>query len=180
MKNDVHHLRESILFILPIFICLKKNMFATLLILHSIIRWLLLATLIAGITRSYYGLKTNKLYRQSDRFLGLSCISIAHIQLLIGLSLYSLSPIVNYFLQNFKEGVHLREIRFFGMEHSLMMVIGVILISVATIKLKAKNNDRDKFKTILIWYSIALFIIFTSIPWFFSPLVNRPALRWFL
>lgn len=155
-------------------------MFATLLILHSIIRWLVLLALITGIIRSYYALKTGKLYTQGDRFLGISCLSIAHVQLLIGISLYCLSPIVSYFLQNFTTGVHLREIRFFGMEHSLMMLIAVCVITIGTVKVKAKKTDREKFKTILIWYSIALFIIFTSIPWFFSPLVNRPALRWFI
>jgi len=155
-------------------------MFATLLILHSIIRWLVLLALITGIIRSYYALKTGKLYTQRDRFLGISCLSIAHVQLLIGMSLYCLSPIVSYFLQNFTTGVHLREIRFFGMEHSLMMLIAVCVITIGTVKVKAKKTDREKFKTILIWYSIALFIIFTSIPWFFSPLVNRPALRWFI
>ena len=154
-------------------------MFASLLILHSIIRWLVLAALIAGISRSYYGLKSGTLYGANDHLISRCSTSIAVSQLLIGFSLYGLSPIVSYFWQNFSQGVHLREIRFFGMEHSLMMFIAVLLICIANFKVKAKNTDRAKFKTILVWYSIALFIIFTSIPWFFSPLVNRPAIRWF-
>ena len=155
-------------------------MFASLLILHSIIRWLVLTTLIVGIARSYYGLKYGATYRAKDLLIKRCSVAIALVQLLIGFSLYGLSPIVSYFWQNFSEGVHMREIRFFGMEHSLMMFIAVLLICIASFKVKAKNTDRAKFKTILVCYSIALFIIFTSIPWFFSPLVNRPAIRWFL
>jgi hypothetical protein len=42
---------------------------------------------------------------------------------------------------------------------------------------KRKPGDREKFKTMAIWFSIALFIIFLSIPWPFSPFTSRPYLR---
>jgi hypothetical protein len=65
------------------------------------------------------------------------------------------------------------------MEHSLMMFIAISVISAGSAIAKRKVKDDEKFKTIAIWYTIALFIIFFSIPWSFSPLVSRPYFRLF-
>ncbi|WP_255501623.1 hypothetical protein [Olivibacter sp. SDN3] len=103
--------------------------------------------------------------------------TIVHIQLLFGLGLYVISPLVNYFLHHFKEAVHLREIRFFGMEHSLMMLIAVVVITIGSAKAKRKPTAVEKYKTMAIWFTVGLFIILTSIPWSFSPLTSRPSFR---
>ncbi|HKZ36611.1 MAG TPA: hypothetical protein VJ184_03095, partial [Chryseolinea sp.] len=98
-----------------------------------------------------------------DNLIRHSTATISHIQLLIGLLLYYVSPIVSYFFQNFNEAVHNREIRFFGMEHSLMMFMAVSVISAGSSIANRKVKDAEKFKTLAIWYTIALFIIFFSI-----------------
>lgn len=154
-------------------------MFAYLLPLHSWIRWILLLLLLISLVRSYYGWKKECPFTQTDSILRQLTVYVANVQLLIGIGLYSLSPIVKYFYQHFSEGVHLREIRFFGMEHSLMMLTAVSLLSIGAAKSKLKVLDKDKFKTIWVWFGIALLIILSSIPWFFWPLVSRPAFRWF-
>jgi len=154
-------------------------MYAILLALHSFVRWLVLASLLFTIYKSYQGWILNKPFTKFDNFIRHSTATISHVQFLIGLLLYYLSPIVDYFFKNFSEGVHNREIRFFGMEHSLMMFIAVSVISAGSTIAKKKVTDTEKFKTMAIWYTIALFIIFFSIPWGFSPLVSRPYLRFF-
>jgi hypothetical protein len=154
-------------------------MYAILLALHSFVRWLVLASLVFTIYKAYQGWFSSKPFTNFDNFIRHSTATISHIQLLIGLLLYYISPIVTYFLQNFNEAVHNREIRFFGMEHSLMMFIAVSVISAGSSIAKRKAKDAEKFRTMAIWYTIALFIIFFSIPWNFSPLVSRPYLRLF-
>jgi hypothetical protein len=104
--------------------------------------------------------------------------TIAHIQLLLGLSLYAISPTVRYFLSNYKEAIHDREFRFFGMEHITIMVSAVIVITIGSMLAKRKTTDRDKFKNMALGYTIGLLLILSSIPWPFSPLVSRPWLRW--
>ncbi|RYY35444.1 MAG: hypothetical protein EOP46_09990 [Sphingobacteriaceae bacterium] len=149
-------------------------MYSLLLPLHSLVRWLVLAGLLFAIYRAYRG-KTKKLpYTQFDDRVRHITTTIVHIQFMIGAGLYFVSPIVNYFLTNFKEAVHLREIRFFGMEHIAMMVVAVTVISIGSAKAKRKDTDNAKFKTQLVWLTIGLIIILTSIPWPFSPLVHRP------
>ncbi|WP_237487868.1 hypothetical protein [Hufsiella arboris] len=125
----------------------------------------------------YHGWIWKKTFTKFDEILSIVVLRITHIQFLLGLSLYFISPIVRYFLNNFKEAVHIRQIRFFGMEHITVMLIAISLITIGTEKSKLKKTDIEKFKTLSIWYSIALFLILTSIPWQFSPLTSRPYYR---
>jgi heme A synthase len=152
-------------------------MYPTLLALHSLVRWLLLSSLLFAIFSAYRGWFTKKSFSRFDNSVRHCTATIAHIQLVFGVCLYFISPVVNYFLHHYKEAVHQREIRFFGMEHSLMMLIAVIVITIGSAKANRKEGDTEKFRTIAIWFSIGLFIILTSIPWSFSPLVSRPYFR---
>ena len=154
-------------------------MYQILLPLHSITRWLVLAGLLFAIYRAYRGWLGNKPYTNVDNAARLFALNMAHMQLVIGIWLYFISPVVSYFLHNFKAAVHERQIRFFGMEHITMMLVAIIFITIGSAKAKRKETDKEKFKTMAIWFTISLLLIFTSIPWSFSPLISRPLLRWF-
>lgn len=104
-------------------------------------------------------------------------MGVVHLQFLIGLVLYFISPIVDYFLHHFKEAVHVRDIRFFGMEHICVMTVAVTAITIGAMKAKRKTSDAAKFKTMAIWFTIGLLLILSSIPWSFSPLISRPSFR---
>lgn len=152
-------------------------MYIPLLALHSLTRWLVLISLIFSIYRAYWGWLLNKPFSKFDNTVRYITVTIAHIQLIIGLWLYFISPIVHYFLHHFHIAVHERQIRFFGMEHITVMLISIVLITIGSAKAKRKTTDKEKFRTIAIWFSIALFLILTSIPWAFSPLTSRPYFR---
>jgi hypothetical protein len=152
-------------------------MFPVLLTLHSWVRWLVLMSLVVVIVRGYWGFRMNRSFSRWDTRARVLTVTIAHTQFLLGLVLYSFSPIVDYFLQNFNTAVHMREIRFFGLEHITMMVIAVGVLTIGSIKTKKKQTDREKFKTMLTWFTVALLIIFLSIPWSFSPFTSRPLFR---
>jgi len=104
--------------------------------------------------------------------------TIIHIQFVLGFLLYFISPLVEYFWENYKTAVHDRDIRFFGMEHSLMMLVAVIIVTIGSMAAKRKVSDKEKFKTMAIWYTFGLVLILINIPWPFSPFAaNRPYLR---
>jgi len=150
-------------------------MYIILLAIHSFVRWLVLASLFFAIYRGYSGWFSDKLFSKFDSTVRLVTATITHIQLGIGLCLYFISPIINYFLHNYKDAVKVGEIRFFGMEHSLMMLMGIIIVTIGSVKVK--NKDKEKFRTMAIWFSIGLLVILISIPWNFSPLASRPYFR---
>jgi hypothetical protein len=154
-------------------------MYTVLLTLHSLVRWLVLLSLIWATINAWNGWRRRKSFTLKDDRLRHWTATVAHIQLTIGLFLYFQSPLTAYFRANFSQAVHERQLRFFGMEHSLMMLIAVIVLSVGSSLSKRRTTDEQKFKTVAVWYTIALLIILANIPWPFSPLVSRPFYRVF-
>lgn len=152
-------------------------MYNTLLFLHSTVRWFVFLGLIYAIYISYRGWLLKRTFTRVDNLVRHWTATFAHIQLVFGLWLYFVSPIMNYFMRNFNDAVHQREVRFFGMEHSLMMFLAIVIITVGSAKAKRKKTDTEKFKTMAIWFSVSFVIILVSIPWPFSPMASRPWLR---
>ena len=154
-------------------------MYPIILATHSLTRWLILISLIYAIYRSYKGWISKKPFSRLDSFSVSLTVVIAYIQLVEGLWLYFTSPIIDYFLHHFKEAVSQSEIRFFGMEHSLVMITAIVIIVIGAAKTKRKKTSNEKFKTMAVWFSVALLIIISSVPWAFSPYISRPYFRSF-
>lgn len=152
-------------------------MYTSLLALHSLVRWLVLASLIFALFRAYRGLASGHAFSKTDNMARMLAATFAHIQLILGLWLYFISPVVGYFLDDFKTAVHERGIRFFGMEHSTMMLTAIVLITIGAAKAKRKPTDREKFKAMALWFTIVLVVLLVNIPWPFSPFAARPYLR---
>jgi len=152
-------------------------MYAFLLALHSLIRWFVLASLLIGIYRGWRGWKDKQYYTLFDNRVRIVAAMFAHIQLVLGIALYCISPIVAYFWQHTADALQIRSIRFFGMEHIVMMLIAIVFITIGSIKAKRQTTDEAKFKAMAIWFTIALVVILTSVPWSFSPLTSRPNFR---
>lgn len=152
-------------------------MYQTLTFYHNFTRWLVLAGLLFAIYRAIRGYYSKAAFSKTDNAVRHWTATIAHIQLVIGMVLYFKSPIINYFWSNFKDAINIFEIVFWGFIHTFLMFSAIVLITIGSALAKRKLNDRDKFKTMLIWFSIALVIIFIAIPWPFSPLANRPYFR---
>jgi hypothetical protein len=154
-------------------------MYQALLILHSINRWLVLISLIYTICICWRGYQSSKVFSGSANTVRHLTATISHMQLLIGLYLYMISPIVRF---NAVEGEFpgvVSEQTFFRLVHISLMIISVLLITIGSARAKRVAEDRLKFRIILVWYSIALLIILIAIPWPFSPLASRPYFRSF-
>ena len=154
-------------------------MYSTLLILHSIFRWLVLLSLIYAIFRAGIGYFSKSIFSNRDNLVRHWTATIAHIQLILGILVYIKSPIIQYYFANFSTAIYDWNLTFFGLFHFVLMIVAIVIITIGSAKAKRKTQDIDKFKTMLIWFSIGLTIIFIAIPWPFSPLMNRPYLRTF-
>src|SRR5688500_15967044 len=116
-------------------------MYSLLLATHSLVRWLVLVSLLVAIFQAYKGWLGNKPFSRSDNIIRNATVTITHVQFVLGIVLYCISPVVRYFLGYFKTAVHQREIRFFGMEHITMMLIAVVLITMGSMKAKRQSTD---------------------------------------
>lgn len=140
-------------------------------------RWLVLASLLYAIYRAYKGYTSNAQFSKTDNATRHWAATISHIQLVIGIILYTQSPIIKYFWNNFNEAILNLDTAFFGLLHIILMLTAIILITIGSALSKRKITDKEKFKTMLVWFSISLIIILIAIPWPFSPLANRPYFR---
>lgn len=155
----------------------KLMMYQTITFLHSTFRWLVLLSLLYSIFRAYKGYFSDKEFSKTDNSVRHWTATIAHIQLVLGITLYSQSPIIKYFWTHFSEAKESFDLLFFGLIHISLMLFSIILITIGSSISKRKPTDKEKFKTMLIYFTIALLIIFIAIPWPFSPLANRPYFR---
>lgn len=152
-------------------------MYPILIYCHSAIRWLLLAALGTAVYRAYRGYTAGNVFGKGDNALRHWTATIAHIQLVTGILLYTQSPLVKYFMKHVREAMHIREASFFGIVHIVLMLSAVVVITIGSALAKRRGTDREQYRTMLLWYVIAMLIIFIAIPWPFSPLAQRPYYR---
>jgi len=154
-------------------------MYSTLLSLHSLVRWLVLVFLVYSIYRAFIGYTKNKTFSKTDNALRHWTATVAHIQLMIGIILYTKSPMVKYFWTDTKAALQNLDLTFYGLIHIILMLTSIVVLTIGSALAKRKPTDKEKFKTMLVWFSIALIIIFIAIPWVFSPISSRPNFRTF-
>lgn len=152
-------------------------MYSTLLILHSWFRWLVLASLGYALFRAYRGYSSGGPFTKNDDSIRHWTATIAHIQLIIGFTLYLKSSVVKAFFANPGDGIQHLGTAFFGVIHILLMLISIVVITIGSALAKRRATDRKKFRTTLVWFSVALLLIIIAIPWPFSPLAHRPLAR---
>lgn len=154
-------------------------MYATLLTLHNLVRWVFLIVFLITLYRSWRGWKRRREFLPIDNTLRSLTVTLVHIQMVIGVYLYFKSPFVDFFYKNFSAAVKDRTTRYFGMEHIFMMILAVIFITIGGSKARRRHKPGEKFKAMAVWFTIALVILLVSVPWPFSPLTARPWFRWF-
>jgi len=154
-------------------------MYPYLLLFHSLVRWLVLASLLFALYRSLKGWLSKSPFQAMDGKARQWAVTMAHTQLVIGYVLYFSSPIIAWFRSHYHEAVQQPEFRFFGLIHIILMTLAVTCITIGGAAARRKGDDAAKFKTMTIWFALALLIILLAIPWPFSPLAKRPLLRFF-
>lgn len=154
-------------------------MYAILLLLHSLFRWMVLASLLASIYIAFRGYFSRKKFTATANGFRHWTATIAHIQFMLGMGLYFTSPIVRAAGSAFSNEWAYDQTFFFRYIHAAMMLIVVTVITIGSAKSKRMEADRHKYQTLLRWFVAALVILFLAIPWPFSPLVARPYYRLF-
>lgn len=127
---------------------------------HSGLRYIVLALLLIAIINAIVNLKKGN-YVKKDKMINLFTMIFIHIQLVLGLVLYFIGPRVNF--SNWIQGVD--NTTFFAVEHALMMVLAVILITLGRKKAEKQPIASSKHKMILRYYGLGLILIFIAIPW---------------
>jgi len=141
-------------------------MYNTIQTLHSYWAYIVLLILLLATLNALYKTFGDKEYEAKDFRISLVTLIVSHIQLLIGFILYFVSPRLSLFSESgmgeiMKDSVN----RLYLVEHPLINIIAVALITIGYSKHKKKLTSPSKLKTIAIFYTIALVLFLSRIPW---------------
>ena len=128
---------------------------------HSGWAYLAVLVLIIAVVNSLIGVVSKKEFMAKDRKIALIGLATIHTQLLIGLVIYFISPMGFSSLGQMSD----KALRLTSLEHPLINLIGITLITIGWVKHKKLTSSESKFKTFSIYYGLGLVLILSRIPW---------------
>ena len=128
---------------------------------HSGWAYLALLLLLIAVVNSLFGYFSKKEFTAKDRKIAIFGLIGTHTQLLVGLILYFVSPLGFAVLGEMKD----KAIRLTSLEHPLINLIAIALITIGWVKHKKATTSESKFKTFSIYYTLGLLLILSRIPW---------------
>jgi len=135
--------------------------------IHSYWAYLVLLIVLLATFNALAGLFSKREYGAKDFRISLFALIVTHIQVLIGLILYFVSPLGLQNITNSGMGVVMKnsEFRLYAVEHPFVMILTVVLITIGYSKHKKNLLSHKKFKTLAIFYTIGLVLMLSRIPW---------------
>lgn len=128
---------------------------------HSGLAYLVLLLLVVAILNSLRGMSSKKEFTSSDRKIALFALIVSHIQLVIGLILYFVSPVGKAALGMMSDS----NLRLTALEHPLINIIAIVLITIGWSKHKKAILSTAKFKAIAVFFGLGFVLILSRIPW---------------
>lgn len=128
---------------------------------HSGWAYLALLLLVVAVVNSLIGWSSKKEFTARDRKIALFGLIATHIQLLVGLILYFVSPLGSAVFGQMKDAA----LRLTSLEHPLTNIIAITLITIGWSKHKKATTNEAKFKSIAILFGLGLLLILSRIPW---------------
>jgi uncharacterized protein YacL len=132
--------------------------------LHSALRWIVLILIIFAVASALINWLSK--HSKNNQKLNIFTLIATHTQFIIGLVLYFISPKVEFSAASMSN----RVARFFLVEHLVIMLIAIVLITVGYSKSKKMIPTWKANRTIVIFYLIAFLLIIAGIPWPFMGL----------
>lgn len=136
-------------------------MYQLILEAHSGLRYAVMILLVVAIILSLLGWFGGKKYTSGNKNVNLFTLISVHIQFVLGLVIYFLSPYVG--TSDMSSAMKDSTLRYWTVEHGIMMVIAIILVTIGYSKSKRVLDDLAKHRTISLFYIIAFVIIIVAI-----------------
>ncbi len=142
-------------------------MYTSVQFIHSWWAYLTLFMVLIATLNALAGFFGNKEYQPKDFRLSLFALIVTHIQFLIGLLLFFVSPSGMKSISNNGMGEVMKDstLRLYAVEHPMVMILAVVFITMGYSKHKKKLVSKPKFKVLAIFYTIALVLMLSRIPW---------------
>lgn len=134
---------------------------------HSGVAYVAVLTLGVAVINSFIGLSAKNEFKPKDRRIAMFALIASHIQLVLGMALYFVSPKgFSLFSQvGMKEIMGNSDVRLLAVEHPLTNIIAIVLITIGWSQHKKAIESPAKFKKIAIFYLIGTILLLSRIPW---------------
>lgn len=154
-------------------------MFLPTLVLHSLLRWAVLAFGLVAVLRAVRGWFGARPWTSLDDRAGRLFVIAFDVQTLVGLILYgAFSPITRAAFSDM--GVAMKDalLRFYAVEHVAMMLVALGLAHVGRARTRKVSGDPARHRAAAIFFGLALLLVLAAIPWP-GRAVGRPLLPTF-
>lgn len=128
---------------------------------HSGVAYLALAVLLFAVINALMGVSSKRSFEDKDRKISLFALIFCHIQLLLGLIVYFVSPLGMAAFGDMSNAA----LRLTSLEHPLVNILAIALITIGWSKHKKEDSSNGKFKKIGFLYLAGLLFILSRIPW---------------
>ncbi len=132
-------------------------MYTGLLDLHNVIRWVVVVLGVVAIVSALVAQRWTPAQRSLARWFTIAF----DVQVLVGLVLWFLSPLVQSSLSDMGAAMGDPTRRFFLLEHPLLMVVAAVLVHVGVARARKTDNPRQA----LLFYVLAAAAVAYAIPW---------------
>jgi len=141
-------------------------MYEAIKVVHSYWAYLVVLIVTLATINALIGFFSKREYAPKDFRISLFALIVTHLQLVIGLIIFFVSPTILWF-----KDIPVKEImgdpllRLYNVEHPFVMIATIVFITIGYSKHKKKLTSTPKFKMLAIFYTIALILMLTRIPW---------------
>jgi len=105
-------------------------MYAALLHTHNLTRWIVLIAALVALVWALQAWLGGRPFEKRHRIANLVFVASMDVQLLIGIALYAVSPLVQIALSDMGAAMGISELRYFAVEHLSIMLVAVALAHV--------------------------------------------------
>ena len=132
---------------------------------HSYWAFFVLFILVAVIINAFIGRYMGKEFSTKDLRISLFGLIFSHIQLLIGLILYFVSPWFDQWAAIGMGVMKDAQARLYLVEHPITNILAIVLITIGWSMHKRQSESSKKFLRIILFYSLGLLLLLSRIPW---------------
>lgn len=152
-------------------------MYALVLVIHSWLRWLVLALGVALLAVSWTRWRGPEGAAEGLGRLERTFLWVLGGQVAAGLLLYGwLSPTVSVARSDMRSALEISPLRFYSIEHPFGMLVGV-LVAFVGVRRARRREGRSRARATFLALAVWLFVTLVSIPWPGLP-YGRPLVRW--
>lgn len=140
-------------------------MYSILKTVHSYWAFFVLSILFIAILNAFIKIISKKSFNSIDLRISLFGLIFSHIQLLIGVILYFISP---WFDQWASLGIGVmknNESRLYLVEHPITNILAILFITIGWSLHKKQSESSKKFLRIILFYGVGYALLLSRIPW---------------